>query len=405
MRNEFALELCQDIPFGILKFTLSDEEVAILKLISCEEDKSIKYWEQLWKNTEDYEDLLFSCKELMPSAVRKIQTSCEDVQWKQFVPKNAQFLAGLPRYTWTKNQYIINEYQKIAALLDKENIEFLALKGVCEILDDSPFAFMRTSRDIDILIHEEDWLKCKQIFNNLGWYQSEKSRKCAFLNNPIKGHAESFQNSERIFDLDVHFVAIAGTKSTYEKFTTNLWKRKVKAKKIPTYYIPSPEDRYIIIAANVFSLHNWKVGHTTKYVHDLLTISSHFDKKRLIALIKDAESLLKLGKFVEQSVKVVNKINEKKFEHTEDRKYKITFSISKNFLLYIIYLLILIQLVKMIDKVNQGIHVITYLTSRVLIKALYVLTGKVFLYTIKESKKTNLKSNIQNQFSVYLFPR
>jgi len=109
MRNEFALELCQDIPFGILKFTLSDEEVAILKLISCEEDKSIKYWEQLWKNTEDYEDLLFSCKELMPSAVRKIQTSCEDVQWKQFVPKNAQFLAGLPRYTWTKNQYIINE--------------------------------------------------------------------------------------------------------------------------------------------------------------------------------------------------------------------------------------------------------------------------------------------------------
>ena len=76
MGNEFAIELSLDIPFGILKFTLCDEEVAILKLISCQEDKAIKYWEQLWKYTEDYEDLLFSCKELMPSAVKKIQTSC-----------------------------------------------------------------------------------------------------------------------------------------------------------------------------------------------------------------------------------------------------------------------------------------------------------------------------------------
>ena len=185
---------------------------------------------------------------------------------------------------------------------------------------------------------------------------------------------------------------------------TNLWKRKVKAKNFPNYYIPSPEDRYIIIAANVFGLHNWKVGHTTKYVQDLLTISSHFEQKRLVALIKDAEGLLKLGKFVEQSIKVVNKINEKEFEHTEDRKYKLTFSISQNFLLYIIYLLIIIHLVKMIGKVSQAIHVITYLTSRALIKVFYVLTGKLFLNPIKESKKINSKSDSQNQFSVYLFP-
>jgi hypothetical protein len=313
-------------------------------------------------------------------------------------------LAGLPRYTWTKNQYIINEYKKIASLLEKENIEFLALKGVCEMLDASPLAFMRTSRDIDILIHEEDWVKCKKVFNNLGWFQSEKSFKCAYLNSPIKGHAENFQNLERIFDLDVHFVAIAGAKSTSQKFTANLWKRKVKAKNFPNYYIPSPEDRYIIIAANIFGLHNWKVGHTTKYVQDLLTISTHFEQKRLIALIKDAECLLKLGKFVEQSIKVVNKIKKKEIKYIKDRKYKLMFSISQNFLLYITYLLILIYLVKLIDKVSQAIHVITYLTSRVLLKVFYILTGKLFLNPIKESKKINSKSDSQNQFSVYLFP-
>ena len=401
MGNEFAIELSQEIPFGILKFTNSAEEVAILKLISCEEGDAIKYWEQLWKNTEDYEDLLFSCKELMPSAVRKIQTSCEDGQWKQFVPKNAQFLAGLPRYTWTKNQYIINEYQKIAAVLDKEKIEFLALKGVCEMLDDSPLAFMRTSRDIDLLIHEEDWEKCRQIFENLGWNKSEKSRKWAYLNSPIKPHAENFQKLERIFDLDVHFAAIPGAKSISHIFTSNLWKRKVKAGNFSTYYIPSLEDRYIITAANVFNLHNWKRGHTTKYVYDLISIASHFDKKRLLALIIDAEGLLKLGKFVEQSIKVVNKINEKEFENTEDRKYKLTFSISQNFLIYIIHLLILIHLVKMIDKVSQAIHVITYLTSRVLSKVFNLFRMNPFSNP-KDSENKVYQSI--NQFEIYLFP-
>jgi uncharacterized membrane protein YecN with MAPEG domain len=123
-----------------------------------------------------------------------------------------------------------------------------------------------------------------------------------------------------------------------------------------------------------------------------------------MALIIGAEGSLKMGKLVNQSIKVVNKINEKEFEHTEDRKYKLTFSISQNFLNYIIHLLIIIHLVKMIGKASQAIHVITYLTSRVLIKVFYVLTGKLFLNPIKESKKINSKSDSQNQFSVYLFP-
>jgi len=401
MENKFSIELSQGIPFGILKFKPTDEELEILKLISSEEGDAIKHWEQLWKNTDDYEDLLFSCKELMPSAVRKIQTSCEDGQWKQFVPKNAQFLAGLPRYTWTKNQYIINEYQKIAAVLDKEKIEFLALKGVCEMLDDSPLAYMRTSRDIDLLIHEEDWEKCRQIFENLGWNKSEKSRKWAYLNSPIKSHAETFQKLERIFDLDVHFAAIPGAKSASQIFTKNLWKRKVRAKKYPSCYIPSIEDRYIITVANAFNLHNWKRGHTTKYVYDLNSIASHFDKKRLMALTIDAEGLLKLGKFVEQSIKIVNKINEKEFDHTEYRKYKLMFSVSQNFLIYIIHLLILIHLVKMIDKVSQAIHVITYLTSRVLSKVFNLFRMNPF--SNPKGSENKVYQSI-NQFELYLFP-
>jgi Uncharacterised nucleotidyltransferase len=404
MGNEYTVELSQDIPFGIMRLTLSDEEVAILKLFSSGDNDPIKYWEQLWKNTKDYEDLLFSCKELMPSAVKKIQTICTEDQWKQFIPKNAQFLTGLPRYTWTKNQYIINEYQKIAALLDKENIEFLALKGVCEMLDGSTLSFMRTSRDIDILIHEEDWLKCKKILNNMGWVQSEKSRKSAFLKSPIKSHAENFKKSERIFDLDVHFVAIPGAKSNSINFTSNLWKRKVKAKEFSTYYIPSLEDRYIITAANVFNLHNWANGHTTKYFYDLLSISSQINNKQLFKIREDAERFMKFGDFVRQAGNFVEIINHNTHEHNGN-KYRINLCVSQNFLFQIIRLLHIIQLVNMLNKVSQIIHVITFTTSRVLIKVFYLAKGKLFIQSIKESKKINSKSNIQNQFSIHLFPR
>ena len=404
MGNEFAIELSLDIPFGILKFTLSDEEVAILKLISCEEDKAIKYWEQLWKNSEDYEDLLFSCKELMPSAVKKIQTSCADGQWQQFIPKNAQFLAGLPRYTWTKNQYIINEYQKIAALLDKENIEFLPLKGVCEMLDGSPLAFMRTSRDIDLLIHEEDWEKCRQIFENLVWNKSEKSHKWIYLISPIKPHAETFQKLEGIFDLDVHFAAIPGEKSISQKFTTNLWKRKVKAKNFPTYYIPSPEDRYIITVANAFNLGNWLKGHTTKYMYDILTLSTQIDDKQLVKITADAERLMKLDDLVRQIAIFVNKINGIHRKHNSNQ-YRINLSVSKNFLIHIIRLILVIQLVKMLIKGNQVIHVLIYFSSRVFLKILNTLKWNPFTNTIESPHTNRSITDHPNQFSIQFFHR
>ena len=400
MGNEFAIELSQEIPFGILKFRNSAEEVAILKLISCDEGDAIKYWEQLWKNTEDYEDLLFSCKELMPSAVRKIQTSCEDGQWKQFVPKKAQFLAGLPRYTWTKNQYIINEYQKIAAVLDKEKIEFLALKGVCEMLDDSPLAFMRTSRDIDLLIHEVDWEKCRQIFKSLGWYKSEKSPKWPYLTSPIKLHAETFQKLEGIFDLDVHFAAIPGAKSISQTFTNNLWKRKVVSTKYPSYYIPSLEDRYIITVANVFNLGNWINGHTTKYLYDILTLSIQINDKQLFKITADAERFMQIGDFVRQTAIFVNKINGNNLK-LQSNKYRIKLSVNQNFLIQIIRLLLAIQLVKMLLKGNQVIHILIYFSSRVLLKVFNLFRINPFSNPKDSENKVN---QFINQFEIYLFP-
>lgn len=402
MGKEFAIELSNNIPLGILKFKPCNEELAILRLIICEKEEAIKHWEELWKHTEDYEDLLFSSKELMPSVVNKIQTCCLDGEWQQFIPKNAQFLAGLPRYTWTKNQYIINEYQKIAAALDHENIEFIALKGVCEILDGSTLAYMRTSRDIDLLIHEEDWEKCRQIFENIGWTKSKNFSHWPYLNSPIKPHAETFQKTERIFDLDVHFAAIPGDKSASQTFTKNLWKRKVRARKYPSCYIPSLEDRYIITVANAFNLHNWMRGHTTKYIFDMLSLSSQIDANQLKLITIDAERLVKMGDLIIQSANIVDEIKGNNLQQL-NKEYRINMSVSQNFLIHIIRLLLFIQLINLLKSLNQGIHVLIYFISRVILKFLNPLKWIQFSNKCNSNQISRPVTTHPNQFSIHFF--
>lgn len=405
MINEPAIELSQTIPFGRLKFTPSREELAILKLISCGKDEAILHWQQLWSQTDDYDDLLFSCKELMPSAVKKIQTSCAEGQWQQFIPKNAEFLAGLPKYTWTKNQYIINHYQQIAAALDKEHIEFLALKGVCEMLDGNTLAFMRTSRDIDLLIHEEDWEKFTQIVEKLGWVNSKNITSKAYLNSPIKSHAEVFQQPEGIFDLDVHFVVIPGPKSDSEKFTKSLWARKVKSKKYLNCYIPSPEDRYIITVANAFNLHNWKQGHITKYLHDMLTISCQMDHQQFQEIVANTESVKNIGHLIGQANAFANHIRGIDLDPGTSKQYRINVSVNQNFLIHFLRLLLIIQLFDLLTKGRQILQVFTYFISRVISRFMIILKTYSSSKSSRHAQKNKSKVDLQNRFWIQLLPR
>lgn len=404
MGNDTAISLSKDVPFGELKFILSSEEVAILKLISCEKNEALGHWEQLWKRTKDYEDLLFSCKELMPSAVKKIQLCCEDSQWQSFIPGNAQFLAGLPRFSWTKNQYIINEYQKIARALEKEQIEFIALKGVCEMLDGTVLSYMRTSRDIDILIHEKDDSACRVVFEKLGWIKKTDESQVRYLNNPIKSHAETYQREDRIFELDVHFTAITGVKSDSRKFTNVLWQRKVKAKNYPKCYIPSLEDRYLITVGNAFYLRNWDQSHLTKYICDLLTLSKAIDRGHLKKITEDAEELMGMGRSVEQANRLVQLLKSPGQSQNAEKQFRLNYSVSQRYLKRITRILISIQLVKAARKRNQILHVIVYFTSRVFSRLLLIARNNRFTKPEGRADHQNHSGYKKQNFKLHLFP-
>jgi len=82
------------------------------------------------------------------------------------------------------------EYEKICSVLENEKIPFLPLKGSV-IRKYYPEAWMRTSCDIDILVHEEDSERAKAVLvNEQGYTYCGKGSHDISLFTPTNNHIE-----------------------------------------------------------------------------------------------------------------------------------------------------------------------------------------------------------------------
>jgi hypothetical protein len=401
-----TISLSQHIIVGNLSLSLSEEEVAILQLISCKNENALAFWNKLWSNVNDYEEFSFSCKELMPSAVKKIQDSVAQAVWQQHTVGNADFLVGLPRYTWTKNQYIINQYKIIAAALGKENIELIAIKGVCEILADSNLSLMRTSRDIDILIHYKDWEKSKKIFNDLGWTMDDAPNHFHGLRSPQKAHAETFYSKERVMDLDVHFSAISGLESDSERFTKDLWLKKVSTSRYPNLFIPSQEDRLIITAANAYKIQNWDKGHVCKYLYDAIFITNTMDSAQINLALLRGEKYLKLGNKMANLMKVIQDLSRSNsLERFAQKRHVFHLPVKKFMLHYLISLDGYLNLMKLLFTGSKKFKTLIFISVLVL-HFIFISIPKKIINLFKRQAVQVIRTNeLKSQLSWYWFSR
>jgi hypothetical protein len=409
LKANSTISLSTKTPLGVLELALSDEEIYMLQLIADTNHNELECWKNVWEKVSDYEDLPFSCKELMPSAIKKLQDNTDQKSWQNIAAKNAIFLIGLPRYTWTKNHYIINQYKIIASALEAEKIEIIAIKGVGEMLANSSLSMTRTSRDIDVLIRPEDWEKCQNIFTKLGWNIAIKKHELGFLNNPLESHAETFNNKEGIIDLDVHFSAIGGPKSTSEEFTKKLWQRKVRSKTYPNFFIPSAEDRLIIAAANAYKIHTWKTGQTCKYLYDGLSISNGMSAEEIKNACTHGEKYLELGKSMTQLIKVLHHIKspntiEIKGEDVRQKR-RMVFDVNSSFVSKLIYLIHFKNLSKLLFSGSQTLHVFYFIGSRAMNFILIRIPKKIRRFFFRSKPKGTVSTSPAVQFKWYFLAK
>lgn len=103
-------------------------------------------------------------------------------------------------------------FEKICSVLEKERISYIPLKGAV-VREMYPQPWMRTSCDIDILVHKEDLDNAsKAITDSLGYVQSGKGK-----------HDVSVLSTENIF-IELHFSLLEDSlSSTLAKVLGEVW--------------------------------------------------------------------------------------------------------------------------------------------------------------------------------------
>lgn len=101
-----------------------------------------------------------------------------DFSENEYLPKfKKQYMLAFLRYE--KQRYV---YDELVALFEEEKIPFIPLKGSV-LRDYYPEGWMRTSCDIDILVHEEDAERAKNaILTKLGYrYETDSAHDVGFF--------------------------------------------------------------------------------------------------------------------------------------------------------------------------------------------------------------------------------
>lgn len=111
-----------------------------------------------------------------------------------------------------RNDVILKEFSKICNVLEKEKIPYLPLKGSV-IRDYYPQEWMRSSRDIDILVKQEDLHRAGEALYQQCGYLHEKDWSNAIIMNTPQGIC-----------FELHYTLLAG--STFPKakeYLDNIW--------------------------------------------------------------------------------------------------------------------------------------------------------------------------------------
>ncbi len=267
-QSNYASVLSEKVFWGRLFLYLDNREIRMLRLILGEKESRLKHWEELWHVIDAYDDIPFSCKELMPLAVKKMQELGAHSNWKSYCGKHADFLIGLPKYAWTKNKLILFHAKQILQSFASEKIEAIPIKGLAEMIANESEGLFRTSRDLDILVKTEDLHNCKAVLEKMGWKQINKGDSFLGINLTFIDHALAFSHPDIIVELDLHIAPFAIFRKEVHEFSKEVFERKISIEE--GLFIPSLIDQLVITLVNANYLFNWKTGQYAKYIFDAL---------------------------------------------------------------------------------------------------------------------------------------
>lgn len=78
-------------------------------------------------------------------------------------------LVGSRRYIWTHTQMTLGTTRPLLAAMQADGLRLMLMKGSARLAADPLLAQERALRDIDVLIHPDDWERALRLATRLGW--------------------------------------------------------------------------------------------------------------------------------------------------------------------------------------------------------------------------------------------
>jgi hypothetical protein len=135
-------------------------------------------------------------------------------------------LEGMRRYIWAVNQVTLSATQPLLAALRAADLRVMLIKGAARLADDPRLAKERAARDIDALIHPDDWEHAVALIRDAGW---RPSRGTAPLRANFTSHAIGLSgpNTRAGSEFDLHRFAMR--QNQFRGQDLGLWERAHRA--------------------------------------------------------------------------------------------------------------------------------------------------------------------------------
>ena len=291
------------------EYEFEPQEICALNFLLSDTKDATHNFLQLWDSIDYYENATFGVKEMMPTIVNKLQRMDKLTTLRTRLNQDYFMLLGLPKYTWTKNNYARNQLKIIKKALQENNIPFILLKGIAETFLNPDALNARTCRDIDILIKPDDISLFNKVANSIGW-------RCQDLDqsNNLNSFAQfalnafTFRNADHIIDLDVHFGGAKLNWSANTVFVEHIWKQAAEIDSTKSLLVPSKESRLLLSAWNLFDIENMKSHQMLKYLYDFMLYVSALSITEKLKFVLLAHKLLNFGNEVLHLLRIESQV-------------------------------------------------------------------------------------------------
>jgi hypothetical protein len=167
-------------------------------------------------------------------------------------------LAGARRHIWTRTQMTLGAVRPLLTALRGEGLRLMLLKGAARLANDPALVQGRALRDIDVLIHPEDWERSLRIAEGEGWIAA---RNDTALANLRRKSAIGLRNPRARGECDLHRYVLR--ECINEAQDLDLWDRALPVRFLDVDVLrPAPTDFALVTLAQ--SLH-YNAAPTTPY--------------------------------------------------------------------------------------------------------------------------------------------